>query len=556
MLCNVARYSSPNYIERVPPLTGQGEGPIIDATRHCGPDCVAHLREIKERLEQDAAGKDARRSDKATEDLMVLNFLLEGMDEEQESGPAVYGSRAPHTRLTDVLSTLHDELKVHVYPSLEGETREQFWRRVARYYIQHFKICHHVVYGCDTAEENADDENCAYGDPFYIVDFGMVMEQMARWRAALPMVRPFYAVKCNPYLPLIRLLAAMGAGFDCASKAEIELVKSHVGDACDDVIFANPCKRVGDLKAAARLGVCYMTFDNEEELGKIALHSPAAKAVLRLATDDSAAVCAFSTKFGAKKNVVPRLLERAAELKVDVAGISFHVGSGNSDPKAYLAALADAKEAFKLAAELGHSNCHLLDIGGGYPGSLPGRYEQSAIEGEKRNASFEEIAEAMRPVLEEDFSTKNIISEPGRFFTESSHALLMHVYARRIVEQSGSGAEQEYQYYVNDGLYHSFNCILYDHAHPHLILLNDHEHISGAAEPFSKEAQRPTHVSSIFGPTCDSLDCIVKQQPFPEMKVGDWILSPDMGSYTTAGGCPFNGIATRRRVFISSLACL
>ena len=55
-------------------------------------------------------------------------------------------------------------------------------------------------------------------DPFYLVDLGRLVELHQLWSAALPGVHPFYAVKCNNDPVLLQTLAALGCGFDCASK--------------------------------------------------------------------------------------------------------------------------------------------------------------------------------------------------------------------------------------------------------------------------------------------------------------------------------------------------
>lgn len=55
-------------------------------------------------------------------------------------------------------------------------------------------------------------------DPFYVVDLGRIVELHSEWVSALPSVRPFYAVKCNEDPALLKTLAALGTGFDCASK--------------------------------------------------------------------------------------------------------------------------------------------------------------------------------------------------------------------------------------------------------------------------------------------------------------------------------------------------
>ena len=55
-----------------------------------------------------------------------------------------------------------------------------------------------------------------------IVDLGCVARLFRAWAAAMPRVTPFYAVKCNNDEAILSTLAALGAGFDCASDAEVK----------------------------------------------------------------------------------------------------------------------------------------------------------------------------------------------------------------------------------------------------------------------------------------------------------------------------------------------
>nr|AAD42894.1 ornithine decarboxylase [Leishmania tarentolae] len=476
-----------------------------------------------------------------------------------------------------------------------AETREQYWRRLANLYIQKgVKAASSAAHNAATTVTNGAvpvAPTCDPEDPFYIIDLGRVVEQMARWRHELPMVRPYFAVKSNPQAAVLEVLSALGAGFDCASREEIQMVlRNNLVATPDDIIFANPCKQLSDMREAQACGVTYVTVDNPLEMEKISRVMPSARAIIRIKTNDSKAQCSFSTKFGASLEDVEGLLQVARQFNVAVCGVSFHVGSGNYDESAYVSAVRDAYQVFQQAAKYGF-HCTILDIGGGFPGT-------EAVEG-SGSASFESIARRIRPVLVELFGggEVTIISEPGRYFTAASHALLMNGFASRTlplseVEVSRQAFQsvvsmqepREHQYYVNDGLYHSFNCILFDHAHPKLLLLNDgdgaDEVQSGteAAAAYSDEeggkspsgplandslfmsawdrrrnlTSRPLRITTIFGPTCDSMDCILKKQPFPEMKLGDWLLVPDMGSYTTAAAGVFNGFATRRLEFVSS----
>ncbi|CAL8299184.1 unnamed protein product [Boreogadus saida] len=188
-----------------------------------------------------------------------------------------------------------------------------------------------------------------------------------RWARALPRVTPFYAVKCNNSISVLRTLASLGCGFDCASKAEIQQIES-LGVAPSRIIYANPCKQASQIKYASAHGVQKMTFDSEVELLKVARCHENAKLVLRIATDDSNSVCPLSVKFGATLKGCRGLLQRAKELSLDVIGVSFHVGSMCRDPATYTQAISDARCVFDMAEEFGYK-MSLLDIGGGFPGS-------------------------------------------------------------------------------------------------------------------------------------------------------------------------------------------
>ncbi|KAK3537743.1 hypothetical protein QTP70_017867 [Hemibagrus guttatus] len=363
-------------------------------------------------------------------------------------------------------------------------------------------------------------------DAFYVADLGDVLKKHLRWARVLPRVTPFYAVKCNDSRAVVETLAMLGAGFDCASKTEIQLVQS-LGVEPSRIIYANPCKQVSQIKYASAHGVQMMTFDSEVELMKVARSHDNAKLVLRIATDDSKAVCRLSVKFGATLKGSRLLLERAKELGLDIIGVSFHVGSGCTDPETYAQAIADARCVFDMGAELGY-NMTLLDIGGGFPGS------------DDSKLKFEEITAVINPALDKYFpadSGVRIIAEPGRFYVASAYMLAVNIIAKKVnmKEQSGSDDEDDgtndrtLMYYVNDGVYGSFNCILFDHAHVTPIV---HK------KPKPDERMYPC---SIWGPTCDGLDRIVELCALPDRQVGDWLLFENMGAYTVAASSTFNG---------------
>ncbi|MEQ2187749.1 Mitochondrial 2-oxoadipate and 2-oxoglutarate transporter, partial [Goodea atripinnis] len=267
-------------------------------------------------------------------------------------------------------------------------------------------------------------------DAFYVCDLGDVLRKHLRWARALPRITPFYAVKCNDSQAVVMTLASLGTGFDCASKTEIQLVQS-LGVDPSRIIYANPCKQVSQIKYASAHGVQMMTFDSEVELMKVARCHDNAKLVLRIATDDSKAVCRLSVKFGAPLKACRGLLERAKELGLDVIGVSFHVGSGCTDAETYTKAIADARCVFDMGEELGF-NMDLLDIGGGFPGS------------DDAELKFEEITVVINAALDKYFPVDSgirVIAEPGRFYVASAYTLVVNIIAKKVIMDDESSSD-------------------------------------------------------------------------------------------------------------------
>ncbi|CAO2593982.1 Ornithine decarboxylase [Lemmus lemmus] len=198
-----------------------------------------------------------------------------------------------------------------------------------------------------------------------------------------------------------------------------------------------------------------VTFNSEVELMKVTRVHPKAKFVMRIATDDSNAVCCLIVKFGATLKTSRLLLEQAKELNTDVIGVSFHVGSACTDPETFVQALSDACCVFGMGTEVGFS-MYLLVIGAGFPGS------------EDMNFKFEEITitSVINPALDKYFPSDSgvrVIAEPGRSYVASAFTLAVNTIAKKNNNEDKS-KEQTFMYYVNGRVYGSFNCFLYDHA--------------------------------------------------------------------------------------------
>ncbi|GAA5843699.1 hypothetical protein JCM11251_003467 [Rhodosporidiobolus azoricus] len=388
---------------------------------------------------------------------------------------------------------------------------------------------------CDAHGENA----------FFVADLAEVYRQHERWMRQLgERVQPFFAVKSNPDPYVLRLMAALGMGFDCASQPEISSVLALPNVHPSRIIYANPCKAASFIRNAAKCGVDTMTFDNADELAKVKKFHPGAKMVLRILTDDSSSLCRLGLKFGAPLGEVRGLLKRAKTLDVDVVGISFHCGSGCKDPRTFGDAIRRAKWAFDVGAEEGFK-FDLLDIGGGF-----------------EDDNFDEIAAILRDAIEEQFPLAGagkgvkIIAEPGRYYVSRAFELATNIIARRAAREGTNdeasmleleGMEEDDEetkpttmYYINDGVYSSFNSTMFDHqvVHPHVLTLSSRFTPGPVTSP---EAVYET--CSIWGPTCDSIDCVQSAAKLPVnlVQVGDWLRWDNMGAYTICAASQFNG---------------
>jgi ornithine decarboxylase len=356
------------------------------------------------------------------------------------------------------------------------------------------------------------------------------------------------AVKCNPDPYVLRLLAALGTGFDCASNGEISQVLAIGSVHPDRIIFANPCKAVSFVRNAARMRVDTMTFDNADELFKIARAHPRAQLVIRILTDDTKSLCQLGIKFGAPLAAVPALLAQAQKLRLAVVGVSFHVGSGCYDPSVYTDAVRRARTAFDMGADAGY-RFSLLDVGGGFEDAL-----------------FEQAASFLTDAIDTHFPDRTelkIIAEPGRFYVSKAFSLATNIIARRapLGDPPPGPAEQpsvmcacapsppcmalttHLTDYINDGVYGAFNCILFDHqiVHPYVLSMAGSFHVA---------ASEPLHPSSVWGPTCDSIDCVCPTAQLPAaLRVGDWLGFHNMGAYTVCAASQFNGFQVSKIVY-------
>ncbi|MCJ1262684.1 hypothetical protein MMC22_002554 [Lobaria immixta] len=393
-----------------------------------------------------------------------------------------------------------------------------------------------VIDALKTHISRIDTDTCEAGeeDSFFVADLDEVYRQHLRWKTNLKRVTPHYglylnliitsfllpltAVKCNPDPEVLRLLAALGTGFDCASKNEIEQVLK-LGVDPSRIIYANPCKTKSHIRYARQEGVKQMTFDSTDELYKIEALFPDAELFLRISTDDTSSLCSFSIKFGASPSCAKEMLQLAKQLNLKVVGVSFHIGSGATSPRAFLKAVQDSRKVFDEAAELGY-DLKILDIGGGF----------------LEDDTFEKMACVLSAALDRYFPPDVcVIGEPGHYYVASAFTLACNIIARK---ESG---DNSYMLYLNDGVYGSFLNHLLDRERYDACVLSAKNDREGKGHTLMRY--------SIWGPTLDGIDCIAENSVFlGHLDVGDWLYFRSMGAYTMSCSTNFNGFSGSHKV--------
>lgn len=350
--------------------------------------------------------------------------------------------------------------------------------------------------------------------PTLVVSRARVAAQYDALVAGLGDARIHYAVKANPSPKIIRTLVQRGARFDAASRGEIELCLGQ-GASGADISFGNTVKKPADIAYAHAHGVTLFAADSEAELDKLAAHAPGARVYLRVIVENSAADWPLSRKFGCAHSALPALMDYACERGVDVAGLSFHVGSQTRRPEAWNPVLDRIAELWAAGRAAGH-DLRVLNLGGGFPAS----YEDEVMGAQSYAATvMEAVAERFGPV-------PYIMAEPGRGLVAEAG----HIVAEVLLVSRKSADELHRWVYLDIGMF------------------------SGLAETMGEAIRyrietphdgTETGACILAGPSCDSADILYEQRPVMlplALTCGDRVVIRHCGAYTSSySSVGFNG---------------
>ncbi|MBV8909328.1 MAG: type III PLP-dependent enzyme [Gammaproteobacteria bacterium] len=345
-----------------------------------------------------------------------------------------------------------------------------------------------------------------FGSPLLVLDCERVRAQWRKLRKALPGVDLHYALKAMPHAAVVQTVIAEGGFLDLATSGEVQLVR-RLGVPAERCIHTHPIKRHADIANALDYGVRLFVADNSDEVRKFTRLAGQAQLLLRVSFRNPGAMVDLSRKFGCDPEDLLPLARLAAELGIEVRGLSFHAGSQTPDARRHVEALEACARLMRAARRERLGAFDTLDIGGGFP-----------IDYAQPVQDIGRFCAPLRAALARLPKRVRTIAEPGRYVVGPAAVGVASVMGR-------AKREGHWWYYLDDGMYGSYSGQLFDHArYPMEALRNGEERLP----------------SVLAGPTCDSNDVVAENLMLPHLKIGDLLVARAMGAYTWASATDFN----------------
>ncbi|WP_304362743.1 type III PLP-dependent enzyme [Kiloniella majae] len=357
----------------------------------------------------------------------------------------------------------------------------------------------------------------SFDEPHLAIDLDKVASNFNNLASALPEASIYYAVKANPEPQILSCLKDIGSCFDAASITEIKLCLS-LGIPAKCISFGNTIKKQGDISQAYALGIRSYAFDSEEELQKIASLAPGSDVYCRVLVDCAGADWPLSHKFGCSIPMAKELLLKSANLDLHPIGLSFHVGSQQTQISQWDNALEQIHDIYEDLKKQG-IELSTLNLGGGFPTAYNANVPSIAQYGDSLSAALKKHFGDCCP---------KIIIEPGRYIVGDAGVI-----EAEVVLVSRKNAEEEKRWvYLDIGIFSGLaECL--DEAIKYPITV------------IGKEADTNLGPVILAGPSCDSVDVLYEKFNYQlplDLKSGDKIRIHATGAYTTTySSVGFNG---------------
>ncbi|MFU2059466.1 diaminopimelate decarboxylase [Avibacterium volantium] len=325
-----------------------------------------------------------------------------------------------------------------------------------------------------------------------------------------------FAVKSNPNLAILNIMAKLGSGFDIVSQGELERVLAAGGDA-SKVVFSGVAKSEQEIERALNVGIRCFNVESLAELYRInevaGRLNKIAPISLRVNPDVDAHTHPYistglkENKFGVNVDEAREVYRIASQLPhIKITGMDCHIGSQLTEIQPFLDATDRLIVLMKQLEQDGIELTH-LDLGGGL--GVTYKNEEAPHPSEYAKALLEKL---------KDYPNLEIILEPGRAITANAGILLTKVeYLKSNESRNFAIVDTGMNDMIRPALYQAYmNIIEVDRSLP-----------------------RETKVYDVVGPICETSDFLGKQRELA-IAQGDLIAQRSAGAYGASMASTYN----------------
>ena len=325
-----------------------------------------------------------------------------------------------------------------------------------------------------------------------------------------------FAVKSNPNIAILNIMAKLGSGFDIVSQGELERVLAAGGDAAK-VVFSGVAKSHQEIARALEVNIRCFNVESEAELlrinqiagdmGKIAPISLRVNPDVDAHTHPYISTGLKENKFGVSVEQAREVYKLAATLpNIKIVGMDCHIGSQLTELQPFLDAV---DRLIVLMEQLKQDGIHLkhLDLGGG----LGVTYTDEAP------PHPTEYAKALWEKLRA-FSELEIIVEPGRAITANAGILVTKVeYLKSNESRNFAIVDAGMNDMIRPALYQAYMNIL----------------------EIDRTLAREEKIYDVVGPICETSDFLGKQRKLA-IAEGDYLAQRSAGAYGASMSSNYN----------------
>ena len=325
-----------------------------------------------------------------------------------------------------------------------------------------------------------------------------------------------FAVKSNPNIAILNVMAKLGSGFDIVSQGELERVLAAGGDAAK-VVFSGVAKSHQEIARALEVNIRCFNVESEAELlrinqvagemGKIAPISLRVNPDVDAHTHPYISTGLKENKFGVSVEQAREVYKLAATLpNIKIVGMDCHIGSQLTELQPFLDAV---DRLIVLMEQLKQDGIHLkhLDLGGGlgvtYTNEAPPHPTEYA------KALWEKLSA---------FSELEIIVEPGRAITANAGILVTKVeYLKSNESRNFAIVDAGMNDMIRPALYQAYMNIL----------------------EIDRTLARKEKIYDVVGPICETSDFLGKQRKLA-IEEGDYLAQRSAGAYGASMSSNYN----------------